>query len=87
MLLGDSGVGKTALAKHLLRLLAEENGTSFRGNTILGSVLNYSEKSTGFMQSISAITSYGGQQIEGRKNSIQIALLHLYRSLLLYITL
>lgn len=56
---GDSGVGKTAIINHMLKELEKEGGTSMEKSTsILGSVLQYSEKQSSLLENISSLTSF-----------------------------
>uniref|UniRef100_A0A1I8G1P7 Dynein heavy chain n=1 Tax=Macrostomum lignano TaxID=282301 RepID=A0A1I8G1P7_9PLAT len=59
LLVGESGVGKTALLRSLLKKLAEPNGASTQGKSVLGQVLSYSEKSAGLLESLRALTNDG----------------------------
>lgn len=56
-MLGDSGVGKTAIISHLLKELEKDGGTSVdKSQTILGSVLQYSEKQSHLLDNLSNLS-------------------------------
>jgi len=57
--LGESGVGKSAVINYTLKRLAKEGGTSLKTGTILGSILNYSDKGTSLLENISSLTKWG----------------------------
>ena len=59
MTLGESGVGKSAVINYTLKRLAKEGGTSLKTGTILGSILNYSDKGTSLLENISSLTKWG----------------------------
>ncbi|KAL8598268.1 hypothetical protein ACOMHN_035218 [Nucella lapillus] len=59
LLTGDSGVGKTAIMTNMLKELEKEGGTSYRSGTVLGTVMNYSEKQSSLLENISSLTSLG----------------------------
>ena len=56
-ILGDSGVGKSALITHMLKRLCQAKGTGTEHGTILGEVFNYSDRGTNILSNISALTS------------------------------
>ena len=56
MLAGESGVGKTAITKYLLKRLEKEGGTSVKSGTILGSVFNFQDKNQALLDNISSLT-------------------------------
>ncbi|KAH9496161.1 Dynein heavy chain 6, axonemal [Bulinus truncatus] len=59
LLSGESGVGKTAIINHMLKELEKDGGTSVeKSHTILGSVLQYSEKQSSLLENISNLTSF-----------------------------
>jgi predicted GTPase len=62
---GESGVGKSALINHLLNQLGKEGGTSYKQGTVLGSVLNFTDKNQTLLSNISSLTKLG-QEEEGR---------------------
>ena len=52
-------MGKTAIINHMLRELEREGGTSTeKTSTILGSVLQFSEKQSSLLENISSLTSF-----------------------------
>lgn len=52
-------MGKTALINHMLRELEKEGGTSMENtSTVLGAVLQYSEKQSSILENISSLTSF-----------------------------
>ncbi|XP_071789676.1 dynein axonemal heavy chain 6-like isoform X2 [Asterias amurensis] len=57
LLTGDSGVGKSAIVNHMLKLLSKEKGASTQLGTILGDVFHYSERGTNILSNISALTA------------------------------
>ncbi|XP_063958044.1 dynein axonemal heavy chain 6-like isoform X2 [Lytechinus pictus] len=57
LLTGDSGVGKSALISHMLKRLCKDKGTTTEHGSILGEVLNYSDRGTNILSNISALTS------------------------------
>ncbi|XP_059157269.1 dynein axonemal heavy chain 6-like [Physella acuta] len=72
LLTGDSGVGKTAIINHMLKELEKEGGTSMeKSSSILGSVLQYSEKQSSLLENISSLTSF---QPEAEDKTIDIFL-------------
>ncbi|XP_035825271.1 dynein heavy chain 6, axonemal [Aplysia californica] len=59
LLAGESGVGKTAIINHMLKELERDGGTSMeKTSTILGAVLQYSEKQSTLLENISSLTSF-----------------------------
>jgi dynein heavy chain len=56
LLTGESGVGKTAVVQHLLAKLESEGCNNFRNGTVLGSVLNYTDKNQALLDNISSLT-------------------------------
>ncbi|KAK3576323.1 hypothetical protein CHS0354_039732 [Potamilus streckersoni] len=61
LLTGESGVGKTAIINHMLKALGKDGGTSTKHGTILGDILNYSEKSSSLLENISSLTKWGNE--------------------------
>ncbi|XP_022090728.1 dynein heavy chain 6, axonemal-like isoform X2 [Acanthaster planci] len=57
LLTGDSGVGKSAIINHMLKLLSKEKGATTQLGTILGDVFHYSERGTNILSNISALTA------------------------------
>ncbi|XP_038073413.1 dynein heavy chain 6, axonemal-like isoform X3 [Patiria miniata] len=57
LLTGDSGVGKSAIVGHMLKLLSKEKGATTQLGTILGDVFHYSERGTNILSNISALTA------------------------------
>ncbi|GFO34548.1 dynein heavy chain 1, axonemal, partial [Plakobranchus ocellatus] len=59
LLAGESGVGKTTIISHMLKQLEKDGGTSMdKTSTILGAVLQYSEKQSSLLENISSLTSF-----------------------------
>lgn len=63
---GESGVGKTTILNNLLDQLCKEGGTSTKAGTVLGSILNYSDKSHSILESINSLTRGGEIEQEGK---------------------
>ncbi|XP_071963333.1 dynein axonemal heavy chain 6-like [Antedon mediterranea] len=57
LITGDSGVGKSAVVSHILEHLARPHGASTEHGTILGEVLQYSERGTSVLSNIASLTS------------------------------
>ncbi|XP_033124826.1 dynein heavy chain 6, axonemal-like [Anneissia japonica] len=57
LITGDSGVGKSAVVTHVLKRLARSRGASTEHGTILGEVLQYSERGTSVLSNIASLTS------------------------------
>ena len=57
--LGESGVGKTAIIKHMLKELGKDGGTTFKPGTLLGKVLNFTDKNQMLLDNISTLTRFG----------------------------
>ena len=56
LLVGESGVGKSALVRNAIQRLCLENGTSLKSQgTILGDVLNYVDRSAALIDAISLL--------------------------------
>ena len=52
-------MGKTAIISHMLKQLEKDGGTSMeKTSTILGAVLQYSEKQSSLLENISSLTSF-----------------------------
>ena len=75
LLTGESGVGKTAVVQNLLSRLETEGSSNFRTSSILGSVLNYTDKNQALLDNISSLTKDVHQGIH---NSGHVDLLHLF---------
>ena len=65
---GESGTGKSAILKHMLRKLGEEGGASVKPKTILGAVLNFTDKSQALLDNISSLTKVGADTAEGKRS-------------------
>jgi len=62
---GESGVGKTALIKNMLRRLEMSGGTNVTDSgTVVGCVMNYADKNQILLQNIASLSEYG-QPAEG----------------------
>lgn len=61
---GESGVGKSAVINYALKRLSKEGGTSLKTGTILGSILNYSDKGTSLLENIQNLTKWGQEEEE-----------------------
>ena len=52
-------MGKTAIISHMLKQLEKDGGASMeKTSTILGAVLQYSEKQSSLLENISSLTSF-----------------------------
>ena len=51
-LIGDSGVGKSAILNHMLQRLCQENGASYQAGTVLGCVLNFTDQGQKLLESV-----------------------------------
>ena len=65
---GESGTGKSAILKHMLRKLGEEGGASVKPKTILGAVLNFTDKSQALLDNISSLTKVGADTADGKRS-------------------
>lgn len=54
---GESGVGKSAIIKHMLKRLAKDGSTSYKSGTILGSIFNFTDKNRALLDNISSLTN------------------------------
>ena len=54
-------MGKSAIINNLLKELERDGGTGFKAGSVLGTVLNYSEKQSSLLENISSLTSLGPQ--------------------------
>ncbi|XP_053375273.1 dynein axonemal heavy chain 6-like isoform X4 [Mercenaria mercenaria] len=66
LITGESGVGKSAVINYALKRLSKEGGTSLKTGTILGSILNYSDKGTSLLENISNLTKWGHEDDEDK---------------------
>ena len=64
MIAGESGVGKSAILKHLLQRLEKDGGTGYKSDTVLGSVFNFTDKNQALLSNISSLTKMGGEDGE-----------------------
>ncbi len=55
--IGESGVGKSAIIKHMLKKLGKDGGTSYKSGTILGSIFNFTDKNQALLDNISSLTN------------------------------
>ncbi|KAL4237693.1 Dynein heavy chain 14 [Mactra antiquata] len=62
LITGESGVGKSAVINYTLKKLCKEGGTSTKSGTILGSILNYSDKGSSLLENISNLTKWGNEE-------------------------
>ena len=69
LILGESGVGKSAIIKDMLKSLEKDGGTTFKNGTILGSIFNFTDKNQTLLDNISSLTRLGGDQ-EGNLNFV-----------------
>ena len=60
LITGDSGTGKSAILKDMLARLGKDEGASFKAKTILGSVLNFTDKNQEMLANISTLTKGTG---------------------------
>ncbi|XP_023930267.1 dynein heavy chain 6, axonemal [Lingula anatina] len=69
LLTGESGVGKSAIIKHMLKEMSKDNGTTTKNGTILGNVLNFSDKNQSLLENISSLTKFAMEEdIDTEKN-------------------
>jgi ABC-type glutathione transport system ATPase component len=62
---GESGVGKTSVLKHMLRRLETPGGASLTNSgSVVGCVMNYTDKNQALLQSIAMLSGYD-QHSEG----------------------
>ena len=54
---GESGVGKSALLKHMLKRLSKDGSMSYKSGTILGSIFNFTDKNQALLDNISSLTN------------------------------
>ncbi|KAK3092231.1 hypothetical protein FSP39_000084 [Pinctada imbricata] len=62
LLTGESGVGKSAIINHMLENMSKDGGTSTKSGTVLGSILNYSDKSNLLLENITKLTEGEGEE-------------------------
>lgn len=62
---GDSGTGKSAILKDMLVRLGKDDGASLKQKTILGSVLNYTDKNQAMLANINTLTKGDQPEEEG----------------------
>lgn len=58
-LIGESGIGKTAIVENMLTRLRKEGGTATKSGTVLGDIFSFSDKHTSLLESISSLTKLG----------------------------
>ena len=51
-----SGTGKSAIVKDMLMRLGKEGGATYKQRTILGSVLNFTDRNQALLDNISSLT-------------------------------
>lgn len=66
MIAGESGVGKSAVINYALKRLSKDGGTSLNTGTVLGSILNYSDKGTSLLENIHNLTKWGHEEDEDK---------------------
>ena len=49
-------MGKSALIHSLLKRLEKEGGMSYKTNTVLGSIFNFTDKNQALLENISSLT-------------------------------
>ena len=64
-------MGKSAIISHMLENMGKDGGTSTKSGTVLGSILNYSDKSNLLLENITKLTEGDG---EDETKSIDILL-------------
>ena len=69
---GNSGVGKSAIIKDMLSRLGQDGGTSTTGSSILGQVLNYTDKNKVMLDTISTLTQGIGRNDNNASGKIII---------------
>ena len=59
-------MGKSAVINYALKRLSKDGGTSLKTGTILGSILNYSDKGASLLENISSLTKWGHDDDEDK---------------------
>ncbi len=52
---GETGVGKTAIIKHLLNRLKTDRSDVYKSNSILGQIFNFTDKNQALLDNISSL--------------------------------
>ena len=70
LITGSSGIGKTVIIKHMLKSLVS-TGFSYKVNSILGDVFNYSEKKNQQTTQMSVVANLFDQEAENKRLKIE----------------
>ena len=62
---GESGVGKSAIVRDLLGKISQTSGLATHGGTVLGRVLNYSERDTDILDNVSHLLAMSDSRDKG----------------------
>ncbi|XP_063728306.1 dynein axonemal heavy chain 6-like isoform X2 [Symsagittifera roscoffensis] len=65
LLTGESGIGKTAIVQDLLSKVGQTSGLSTHGGTVLGRVLNYSDRDTDILDNVSHLLAMSDSRDKG----------------------
>ena len=62
---GESGIGKSAIVQDLLGKVGQTSGLSTHGGTVLGRVLNYSDRDTDILDNVSHLLAMSDSRDKG----------------------
>ncbi|XP_075255484.1 dynein axonemal heavy chain 6-like isoform X3 [Convolutriloba macropyga] len=65
ILTGESGIGKSAIVQDLLGKVGQTSGLSTHGGTVLGRVLNYSDRDTDILDNVSHLLAMSDSRDKG----------------------
>ena len=68
---GESGTGKSTLVKNMMSRLSEDDSTSYKNGTLMGSVFNFTDKNQALLDNLYSLAA-----IQGARNGFQSWMLH-----------